>query len=89
MWSANPDLIGQIEQTEALIRQSARPVEVGTSCPAEAQPAGETSTIEQLAAMSSDQLCACGDVVGVPNNVYGWGEIDALQAVRLAQAWQP
>jgi hypothetical protein len=30
------------------------------------------------------QVCACGDLTGVPNNVYGWGEIDALRAVETA-----
>jgi hypothetical protein len=29
-------------------------------------------------------VCACGDVSGTPNNVYGWGEISALRAVQMA-----
>jgi hypothetical protein len=24
----------------------------------------------------------------VPNNVYGWGEIDALEAVKIALEWE-
>ena len=35
------------------------------------------------------KCCACGEVIGVPNNVYGWGEIDALAAVELALNWKP
>jgi hypothetical protein len=32
----------------------------------------------------SNSVCACGDVSGVPNNVYGCGFIDAEAAVRAA-----
>ena len=31
--------------------------------------------------------CSCGEVTGTPNNVYGWGEIDAMAAVELALAY--
>jgi hypothetical protein len=85
LWSANPKLIGQIERTEAIIRQSARPVAVDTICERQdRRPLAELSLLEQLAALEDPSACACGDARGVPNNVYGWGEIDALAAIKLA-----
>jgi len=85
IWSANPDLIGQIEETEEIIRQSARPVMVNAACDLQGnRPLSELSLMEQMEAMANATECACGNVTGVPNNVYGWGEIDALSAVRRA-----
>jgi len=84
LWSANPDLIGQIEATEAIIRQSARPTEVFASCdPAEAGSAN-APLLDELESLVVGNACSCGGVTGSPNNVYGWGEIDALAAVELA-----
>ena len=50
-------------------------------------PVDEPSLLEQLEqieALEEDHPCACGDATGTPNNVYGWGEINALEAVKLA-----
>ncbi len=44
----------------------------------------EPSLLEQIEALENPHTCACGDVSGHPNNVYGWGEINALAAVKLA-----
>jgi subtilisin family serine protease len=55
LWSAQPSLIGDVDVTEWLIAQTARP-HVDTSCG--------------------------GAPGGRPNNVYGWGVVDALAAVR-------
>ncbi|MCB0196688.1 MAG: S8 family serine peptidase [Anaerolineae bacterium] len=88
IWSANPDLIGQIDATEDIIRQSAEPAEVVTACQLDpANSTDEPSVLEELENMVDSNTCACGDVTGVPNNVYGWGEINALKAVQLAQMW--
>jgi hypothetical protein len=84
IWSANPALIGQIDTTEEIIRRSATPVEVPIACAA--SPPEATSWLEELEPLPNKDACACGDVTGTPNNVYGWGRIDALQAVRLALA---
>jgi len=75
LWSANPDLIGDIVTTEQLICATAQPVPVYEACAIDG---------------SGPQVCACGGVVGAPNNVYGCGVIDAEAAVRaaLAQALQ-
>jgi subtilisin family serine protease/N-acetylneuraminic acid mutarotase len=56
IWSAQPELIGQIEMTEWLIEQTAVPV-------------------------FDDQ---CDPDGNAPNNVWGWGIIDAYQAVTEA-----
>jgi hypothetical protein len=84
IWSANPALIGQIEATEEIIRQSAKPISVSSACSLEQQASGEDSLLEELEALENPSLCACGGVGGTPNNVSGWGEIDALAAVELA-----
>ena len=89
MWSANPELIGQIEITEELIRMSATPVEVSAACEIDRQDApDDLSLLDEIEAITNASSCACGDVTGVPNNVYGWGEIDALRAVQMAQAYR-
>lgn len=87
IWSANPALIGQIEATEEIIRQSATPVAVESACPIESQAVPDTSLLAQLDSLTAGNACACGGVTGVPNNVYGWGQIDALRAVELARVW--
>jgi hypothetical protein len=45
----------------------------------------ETSPLAELESLAGSDSCACGGVTGSPNNVYGWGEIDARAAVKLAQ----
>ena len=55
LWSAQPALVGQIDQTERILADSAVPI------------------------LSSD----CG-TASPPNNVYGWGRLDAKAAVDLA-----
>jgi len=43
MWSANPKLIGQIDATEDIIRQSATPTDVSATCSVDAASAGDGS----------------------------------------------
>jgi hypothetical protein len=79
LWSADPDLIGDIDATEKLICQTAVPRSVENLCAVEDEvPAGP------FAALVGGSTCACGGVTGVPNNVYGCGFIDAAAAVRAA-----
>jgi subtilisin family serine protease len=88
MWSANPALIGQIDETENIIRQSAQPVNMTLTC-APSLTEGEPSVLAQIEAEAIPAPpCACGAVSGSPNNVYGWGEIDALEAVKMALAYK-
>jgi subtilisin family serine protease len=83
LYSAKPELRGDVEATEDLIRRSAVPREVSAACPIAQPPAGD-GLIAQVLAAADGEVCACGGVAGVPNNVYGWGEIDALSAVEMA-----
>jgi serine protease AprX len=57
LWSAAPDLIGDVDATEQIIMHAARP---------------HTTT----------QSCGDDGPDDVPNNVYGWGIVDALAAVQ-------
>jgi uncharacterized repeat protein (TIGR01451 family) len=59
LWSAAPELIGDIDATESTVARSARP---------------KTTT----------QGCGGIGADDVPNNVYGWGIVDALGAVQGA-----
>jgi hypothetical protein len=70
LWSAAPTLIGDIERTEALLLETAQPLTVELVCP---------SGIGDLAT-----VCACGGdgLDAVPNNVYGWGQLDVWAAVQ-------
>jgi serine protease AprX len=61
LWSATPQLVGDVDATEWIIAHTARP-------------------------RTTVQACG-GDGPGdVPNNVYGWGIVDALAAVEAAQS---
>jgi serine protease AprX len=59
LWSAAPGLVGDVDGTEWLIAQTARP-RINSSCG--------------------------GEPDGHPNNVYGWGIVDALAAVQRARS---
>lgn len=70
LWSADPSLIGDIDRTEAILAETARPLTVDALCPS----GPEDVTM----------VCACGGDPpdAVPNNVYGWGQVDAWAAVQ-------
>ncbi len=60
LWSAAPHLIGDVDGTERIIAEAARPRTTAQGCG--------------------------GDGPGdVPNNVYGWGIVDALAAVQASR----
>jgi subtilisin family serine protease len=73
LWSANPELIGNIDRSEQIIRSTARPVAVSATCTGNENGG--------FLGMSQNPVCACGGESGSPNDVYGWGEIDALKAI--------
>lgn len=79
LWSADSTLIGDMDATEALICQTAVPRPVENVC-----TTGDEVPEGALASLLYNPICACGDVTGVPNNVYGCGFIDAGAAVRAA-----
>jgi len=70
LWSAEPALIGDIDDTESILTESARHRTVDALC--SSRPPDRTT------------VCACGDdlVDSVPNNVYGWGQLDVWAAVQ-------
>lgn len=78
VWSVDSGLVGDVDGTERLLCRTATPREVNRSCAIVSVPEGP------LAAVTSPPPCACGDVTGVPNNVYGCGVVDAEAAVRGA-----
>ncbi len=58
LWSSAPCLIGDVDATEQIIAQTARP-------------------------RTTMQTCGGDGPTDVPNNVYGWGIVDALAAVQI------
>ncbi|MGC9335071.1 MAG: S8 family serine peptidase, partial [Anaerolineae bacterium] len=76
LWSAVPELIGDLERTEALLADTAQRLTPDATCPGGQQ---DLTTV-----------CACGQAPGaVPNNVYGWGQVDVWAALeRLRAGWQ-
>lgn len=84
LWSANPGLIGDIEKTEEIVRHTAKPQHISAACDLKGLPAGDASVLAELDSLAAPAACACGGVTGTPNNVYGWGQIDALAAVKMA-----
>ncbi len=79
LWSANPALIGDIDVTEALIRQTATPKPLSTVCTPE-----QATQTDPLGLSENTPICGCGNVTGTPNNVYGYGLINAEAAVKAA-----
>jgi subtilisin family serine protease len=78
IWSADGDLIGDIDATEALLCATAVSKPVDRACTLDSAAEGP------LASLMPTPACACGGVTGVPNNVYGCGLVDAGAAVRRA-----
>ena len=70
LWSADPALVGDLERTEEVLLETAQHLTVGTTC-------GEVGSERGL-------VCGCGEdgPDSIPNNVYGWGLLDAWAAVE-------
>ena len=62
--SANPNLAGQVDVIEHIIRSSAEP-------------------------LTTDEACGGDSTTAVPNHTFGFGRIDALAAVTMAQSYVP
>jgi len=90
MWSANPDLIGDIDRTEEILRLTATPFtgRVNTSVLGEALDQLDAAgaglpLVEQGADTATLGDCyLTGDVV--PNNLTGYGVVNAYGAVEMA-----
>jgi subtilisin family serine protease len=70
LWSADPALIGDLERTKAILTETAQPLTVDAICTGDAEDPGT--------------VCGCGTdgPESVPNNVYGWGQVDTWAAVQ-------
>ncbi|MBE7531102.1 MAG: S8 family serine peptidase [Chloroflexi bacterium] len=92
IWSANPDLIGDIEATEEILRASATPYRptTATTLPVGAEQMDEATAallspmLNQAADPTGDTCLAQTDTAVVPNNIVGYGIVNAYEAVRLA-----
>jgi subtilisin family serine protease len=77
LWSVDPGLIGDIEGTEAILAETAQALRADMVCASEGGEPG--------------MVCTCGDdnLESVPNQVYGWGQVDVWAAVQMLLKRQP
>ena len=90
MWSANPELVGDVERTEQILIESAQPyagttdiLEMSRETNLENQPEWPEGEMPDL----PFNLGGCldeTDISVVPNNIVGHGVVDAYEAVRMA-----
>lgn len=93
IWSANPALIGDIEGTEAILRTSATPFHPagGLALPEALTDMDEDTAalfaplLDQTADPTGDTCLAQTDTTVVPNNIAGYGLLNAYEAVKLAR----
>jgi subtilisin family serine protease len=97
LWSANPALIGDIERTEQILRETAQPfsgemtsLSEMLAAEQEVDPAQEPSpeAVEAAAApLGGGEACILQGGGGeTPNNLVGYGIVDAYAAVQRALA---
>jgi len=89
IWSANPELIGDIERTEEILIESAAPFQPApgaSNLPEDLAdaPAFLADSLSQTANPVSGTCLAETDTAVVPNNVAGYGIVNAYEAVKLA-----
>jgi subtilisin family serine protease len=76
LWSADQSLIGAVDATEEVLCRTAERQAVSQSCEEVSIPEGP------LSPAGTPPPCACGGVLGVPNNVYGCGMLDVEAALE-------
>jgi subtilisin family serine protease len=93
MWSANPALIGDIERTEEILRASATPFtpqDLGNNLPADLAgmeselPSILEESLNQTASLTDGTCLSRTDTTIVPNNIAGYGIVNAYEAVKMA-----
>ena len=98
LWSANPALIGDIDRTEQILRETAQPFSGHmTSMSAVLAGEGAPEDIQQPPATPNPAAAAVDDALGgqeacileggadrTPNNLVGYGIVDAYAAVKRA-----
>ncbi|MBK8986699.1 MAG: S8 family serine peptidase [Chloroflexi bacterium] len=91
IWSANPALIGNIERTEEILRATATSFtgQVGTSLLAEMMGQLEDSGLSLPAQTPPEDMAGFGvcylEGNAVPNNLTGYGIVNAYRAVEMAR----
>lgn len=88
LWSASPALIGDIEGTEAILRQAAgvyRVMPVATPDMAEDFLGALEAMGMGAADPTGDSCLAQTDTAVIPNNIAGYGIVNAYEAVKLAR----
>jgi subtilisin family serine protease len=102
LWSANPALIGNIERTEQILRETAQPFS-GSMLPLDALISSEdtppvlpTVAAPDPAGGATDEATGAGeacilytDAAETPNNLVGYGIVDAYAAVERALGATP
>ncbi len=92
LWSANPTLIGDIDGTEAILRQTARPFSgaMASDMPPRGEDSADGATKQsvEMPAPGGSCLAQLGPVE-VPNDLVGYGIVDAYAAVRAAMEMRP
>lgn len=80
LWSANPALIGDIAATEAILQASAQPYNPDLT------PVDDMAELEDLLlTLGSGEVCRdITDTSVIPNNITGYGVLDAYRAVQMA-----
>jgi len=82
MWSANPQLIGNIEQTRQILQDTAVPYETLYPPPDIEELSGEDASSLNDQTLVDD----CNGSTTSPNNLVGYGIVDAYAAVKEALA---
>ncbi len=90
LWSANPTLIGDIDRTEAILQASATAYQPMLDT---VQPTTEDNWLTQLEALTGQTAdptigtcLAQTDTSITPNNIAGYGIVNAYEAVKMAVA---
>ena len=90
LWSANPALIGDIDRTEAILQASTTAYQPTLDT---AQPTTEDNWLTQLEAVTGQTAdpitgtcLAQTDTSITPNNIAGYGIVNAYEAVKMAVA---
>lgn len=93
IWSANPTLIGDIGRTEEILRASADPFipqDLGSLLPADlAGMEGELplllqDSLDQTTSLTEGTCLSRTDTTQIPNNIAGYGIVNAYAAVKMA-----
>jgi subtilisin family serine protease len=91
IWSANPNLIGDIDRTEAILQATATHYEPNLGAMGPSNDDGDLLTqLEEMAGQTADPnsgtCLAETDTSVVPNNIAGYGIVNAYEAVKMALA---